>query len=341
VRVKILGSAAGGGFPQWNCGCANCSRQRQGVLNAVPRSQIQVAITADDRHWFLLNASPDLRTQIEATPELHPRSLRDTPIEGVVLTTGDLDQVLGLLLMRELQPIRIYATEAVRAIVQRENAFFNMLTQHEGQSRWMPIEATRSFTLEANGCAPLVCRPVSLGSGYPAWVPPPLAQELPREQAVLGLVIHRGPQQKNGDARRSGGPTVADAGGYGPTDGPPVADAGPAADAGRLGYFPACGKITPEMISLLEGCDVVLFDGTFWDDNELKRAQEGARTARQMGHVPLGGGDGSLAMLASLRRPRKILIHINNTNLDRDSAEHRQVMESGWEIAEDGWDIQL
>jgi pyrroloquinoline quinone biosynthesis protein B len=276
------------------------------LLNAVPRSQIQVAITTDDQHWFLLNASPDLRTQIEATPELHPRSLRDTPIEGVVLTTGDLDQVLGLLLMRELQPIRIHATDAVRLIVQRENAFFNMLAQHDGQSRWMRIDATRSFTLEAGGSPPLDCQPVSIGSGFPQYVPPPLAQELPRAEAVLGLVIHNG----NGH---------------------------------RLGYFPAVGKITPEMISLLEECDLVLFDGTFWDDCELARAQEGARTARQMGHVPVGGDDGTLAMLSSLRRPRKILIHINNTNpiLDRDSAEHRQVMGSGWEIAEDGWDIRL
>ena len=273
----------------------------------MPRSQIQVALTTDNQHWFLLNASPDLRTQIEATPELHPRGLRDTPIAGVVLTTGDLDQVLGLLLMRELQPIRIHATDAVRSIVQRENAFFNMLTQHEGQSRWLRIDAAHNFALAANGSPALDCRPVPLGSGFPAWVPQPLAQELPREEAVLGLVIQQ------------------------------------AGSEGRLGYFPACGKITSEMIALLESCDVVLFDGTFWHDDELQRAEPSARTARQMGHVPLGGSDGTLAMLAGLRRPRKILLHINNTNpiLDRDSAEHRQVIESGWEIAEDGWDIQL
>ena len=250
--------------------------------------------------------------QIEATPELHPRSLRDTPIEGVVLTTGDLDQVLGLLLMRELQPIRIYATDAVRAIVQRENAFFNMLTQHDGQSRWMRIDAAGDFRLEAASAPPIECRPVSLGSCFPAWVPPPLAQELPQAEAVLGLVIQQSGSSQNGNRR-------------------------------RLGYFPACGKITPKMISILEECDVVLFDGTFWDDQELSRANPSFRSARQMGHVPLGGEDGTLALLAGLRRPRKIFIHINNTNpiLDRDSAEHRQVIESGWEIAEDGWDIRL
>jgi pyrroloquinoline quinone biosynthesis protein B len=307
VRIKILGSAAGGGFPQWNCGCSNCSRLRRGELNAVPRSQIQVSITTDDQHWFLLNASPDLRYQIEATPELHPRKLRDTPVAGVVLTTGDLDQVLGLLLMRELQPIRIYATEAVRTIVQHENAFFNMLAQYDGQSRWKPIDAAMPFTLEADGAPVLQCTPVPLGSGYPAWVPPTLAHRLPREEAVLGLII----EQRGGK--------------------------------GKLGYFPACGKITPELVGLMEGCDVVLFDGTFWEDKELQRAEPSARTARQMGHVPQGGPEGTLAMLAGLRRPRKILIHINNTNpiLDRDSAEHRQVIESGWEIAEDGWDIRL
>jgi len=301
----------------------------------VPRSQIQVALTTDNQHWFLLNASPDLRTQIESTPELHPRGLRDTPIAGVVLTTGDLDQVLGLLLMRELQPIRIYATDAVRSIVQRQNAFFNMLAQHEGQSRWLRIDAASQFSLAANGSPALDCQPVPLGSGFPAWVPPPLAKDLPREEAVLGLVI----QQAGSDR--------------------------------RLGYFPACGKITPEMTALLESCDVVLFDGTFWADDELQRAEPGARTARQMGHVPLGGSDGTLALLSGLhpRTPtagalgtplrrqttpagqlqaqrgpqRKILLHINNTNplLDRDSAEHRQAVEAGWEIAEDGWDIQL
>lgn len=277
------------------------------MLNAVPRSQIQVALTSDDRHWFLLNASPDLRTQIEATPELHPRALRDTPIAGVVLTTGDLDQVLGLLLMRELQPIRIYATEGVRAIVQRENAFFNMLAQQDGQSRWLPIDAGSSFSLVANGSPVIDCRPVPLGSGYPAWAPAKLAEELPRSEAVLGLVI----QQALSDR--------------------------------RVGYFPACGKITPELKELIASCDVLLFDGTFWSDDELQRAEPSARTARQMGHIPLGGADGTLALLSGLHRPRKILLHINNTNpiLDRDSDEHRQAVEAGWEIAEDGWDIQL
>jgi pyrroloquinoline quinone biosynthesis protein B len=310
VRVKILGSAAGGGFPQWNCGCSNCSRLRLGKLNAVPRSQIQVALTSDNQHWFLLNASPDLRTQIEATPELHPRALRDTPIAGVVLTTGDLDQVLGLLLMRELQPIRIHATDAVRAIVQRENAFFNMLAQHEAQSRWHRIDASGDFTLAANGSPALHCRPVPLGSGYPAWAPPALASQLPREEAVLGLVI-----QQEGSGR-------------------------------RLGYFPSCGKVSPDMLELLESCDVLLFDGTFWSDDELIRIQgseSNPQTAQEMGHVPVSSEEGSLVQLAGLRCPRKIYVHINNTNpmLNEAGPEYRQVREAGWEIAEDGWEFDL
>ena len=173
--------------------------------------------------------------------------------------------------------------------------------------RWKQIDTEREFSLEAEGAPALDCRPVPLGSGYPAWVPPALAHRLPREEAVLGLLI----EQRGGK--------------------------------GRLGYFPACGKITPELIAQMDRCDVVLLDGTFWDDYELAHAQRGARTARQMGHVPLGGAEGTLAQLSGLQCPRKIFLHINNTNpiLDRDSSEHRQVREAGWEIAEDGWDIPL
>src|SRR5258707_14432052 len=118
MKVKILGSAAGGAFPQWNCGCANCSAVRAGTFAGKPRTQTQVAISEDSRSWFLLGASPDLRAQIEATPELHPREgLRQSPIAGVVLANADIDHVLGLLLLRELQPLRIHATPSIRSIL--------------------------------------------------------------------------------------------------------------------------------------------------------------------------------------------------------------------------------
>jgi pyrroloquinoline quinone biosynthesis protein B len=128
MQVKILGSAAGGAFPQWNCACPNCRSVRAGTFHGKPRSQTQVAITQDGRSWFLLGASPDLRAQIEATPELHPRDgVRQSPIAGVVLANADLDHVLGLLLLRELQPLRIHATASVRGILREDNSMFGML----------------------------------------------------------------------------------------------------------------------------------------------------------------------------------------------------------------------
>jgi len=138
MQVKILGSAAGGAFPQWNCDCANCRAVRAGTFHGKPRTQTQVAITEDGRSWFLLGASPDLRTQIEFTPELHPREgLRQSPIAGVVLGNADVDHVLGLLLLRELQPLRIYATASVRSILVKDNSMFGMLQRVANQAKWI------------------------------------------------------------------------------------------------------------------------------------------------------------------------------------------------------------
>src|SRR5215471_19058192 len=137
MLVKILGSAAGGAFPQWNCACDNCRALRAETFRGKARTQTQVAISSDGREWFLLGASPDLRAQIEATPELHPRDgLRQSPIAGVVLLNADIDHVLGLLLMRELQPLRVYATESVRRILTEDNSMFTMLNRVPNQLVW-------------------------------------------------------------------------------------------------------------------------------------------------------------------------------------------------------------
>src|ERR1700684_1121871 len=148
MQVKILGSAAGGAFPQWNCACANCRAVRTGTFQGKPRSQTQVAITQDGRSWFLLGASPDLRAQIEATPELHPRvGLRQSPIAGVVLANADLDHVLGLLLLRELQPLRVHATASVRRILREDNSMFGMLERVADQASWEDLTPGESFPL--------------------------------------------------------------------------------------------------------------------------------------------------------------------------------------------------
>jgi pyrroloquinoline quinone biosynthesis protein B len=314
MRVKILGSAAGGAFPQWNCACPNCRTLRAGTFQGKPRSQTQVAISADDKSWFLLGASPDLRSQIEATPDLHPREQpsgqapRHSPIAGAILSNADVDHTLGLLLLRELQPLRVHAADSVRRILTEDNSMFAMLQRVPNQVTWTTFTPGTTFPLQtpAGEDSGIRVRALSLGTHYPAYVPARRQAELAVNEASLGLIIES--------------PTGR-----------------------RLACMPAVPQIDDALFHEFESSDVLLFDGTFWSDDELIRIQGSGQTARQMGHVPVSSPDGSLAKLAQLRRPRKIYLHINNTNpmLNESGPEYRQVRDAGWEIAEDGWQFDL
>jgi pyrroloquinoline quinone biosynthesis protein B len=314
MRVKILGSAAGGGFPQWNCACSNCRGVRSGTFAGKARTQAQVAISADSHTWFLLGASPDLRAQIETTSELHPqpqhekKDVRHSPIAGAVVTNADIDHVLGLLLLRELQPLRVYATDSVHRILTEDNSMFAMLQRIPGQVAWNTFAPGAIFSLEnaAGKDSGLRCRAVSLGTHYPAYVSPARQGKLTFGEASLGLIVES-PAGK------------------------------------RLAYMPAVPQIDGALLQEFDSVDVLLFDGTFWSDDELIRTQGSGQTARQMGHVPVSSAEGSLSELAGVRRPRKIFIHINNTNpmLNQAGPEYRQVRESGWEIGEDGCQFDL
>jgi pyrroloquinoline quinone biosynthesis protein B len=309
MLVKILGSAAGGGFPQWNCACPNCRAARAGVFRGKARSQAQVAISADSRSWFLLGASPDLRAQIETTAELHPREgVRQSPIAGAVLANADIDHVLGLLLLRELQPLRVYATDSVRRILTEDNSMFAMLQRIPDQVTWTSFAPGIPFPLQnpAGEDSGLRCRALALGTHYPSYVSLPRQSDLALGEASLGLVVGM-------------------------------------SSGKRLAYLPAVPQIDEALMKELEAADVLLFDGTFWSDDELIRVQGSGKTACQMGHVPVSSARGSLGKLAGLLRPRKIYIHINNTNpmLNEAGPEYRQVREAGWEIAEDGWQFDL
>jgi pyrroloquinoline quinone biosynthesis protein B len=309
MRVKILGSAAGGGFPQWNCACPNCRALRAGTFRGKARTQAQLAVSADTKSWFLLGASPDLRAQIEATTELYPREgIRQSPIAGAVLANADIDHVLGLLLLRELQPLRVYATDSVRRIVTEDNSMFAMLQRVPDQVTWNEFPPGTSFPLltavgEQSG---LRCLALPLGNHYPAYVSAPRRSQLALFEASQGFVLE-------------------------------------SPSGGRLAYMPAVPQLEEGLLREFESADVLLFDGTFWSDDELIRIQGSGQTARQMGHVPVSSADGSLSRLAGLRRPRKIYIHINNTNpmLNESGPEYAQVREAGWEIAEDGWQFDL
>ena len=313
MLVRILGSAAGGGFPQWNCACPNCRAQRAGSFRGKARTQAQVAINGDGQSWFLLGASPDLRAQIEATPELRPRAAsgenaRQSPISGAVLLNADLDHVLGLLLLRELQPLRVHATKSVHRILTKDNSIFAMLQRVPNQVAWIEFMPGAQFPLlnPAGEDCGLRCRPLPLGSHFPAYVSPPRRSQLAPLEASMGLFLE-------------------------------------SSSGKRLAYMPAVPRLETLLLKQLDSCDVLLFDGTFWSEDELIRVQGSGQTAYDMGHVPVSFAGGSLARLAEVKHPRKIYIHINNTNpmLNEAGPEHAQVREAGWDIAEDGWQFEI
>jgi len=303
LQFKLLGTAAGGGIPQWNCACSFCHLSRTHPQIARPRLQLQAAFSGDGQRWFLINASPDLRFQIEANPELQPSPAfgkRNTPIQGIILTSADLDQVLGLLLLREFQPLHIYATPLVRQVLEA-NSFFRMLERVPNQLTWSPILPGVPFR-PADGIA---CTPKSLLGSLPFYARNP--DTATPGEASLGLIFE----------------WVGESGGL------------------RIAYTPSLPEITDELLAIYDTCDVILVDGTFWSDAELSNTHSGTPLARSIGHVPMSGKNGTITRLAGTKAHRKIFIHINNTNpvLDPRSAEYRQVIDGGWQIGHDGWQL--
>ena len=302
MLVKVLGAAAGGAFPQWNCACQQCQRLRSGTFAGQPRTQAQIAISEDEVSWTLLNASPDLRIQIEATPQLWPSggSLQ-SPIQSVVITAAEADTVAGLLSLREFQPLDIYATRSVLRILREDNSLFALLDRVPRQAAWKAIEPDAEFSV-----GQLRYKPFSLPGGFPGFVRPERKAELDACEAVLGLVI----------------------------DSPSGA---------RVAYLPGVANVEECWRAWLDECDVLLFDGTFWTEDELCQVRGGGKRAAEMGHLALSGSCGTLAALRDIKRPRKIFFHINNTNpiLDESSAAYAEVRDAGWEVARDGMEIRI
>jgi pyrroloquinoline quinone biosynthesis protein B len=308
LRVVVLGAAAGGGVPQWNCGCPVCrtARTQQPELRS---TQASIAISADGGHWFLINASPDLRQQLIATPVLHPAAgkLRHSPISGVILTNGEVDAVAGLLSMREGWPFTLYAHPTVLSIL-RDNSIFNVLS--EKNVRREPIEVDRPFEPAlADGS----------GSGI---------EVLPF--AVAGKTAWY----------LEGKPHPGGSDGAGDTLGLRIADRA----TGKHFYFvAACARVSDDLKARLAGAPLIFFDGTVWRDDELISAGLGSKTGQSMGHVAMSGDNGAIASLADLNIGQKIFLHINNSNpaLLRGSAERKMVEHAGWQIPADGTEITL
>ena len=309
LRVLVLGSAAGGGFPQWNCNCEACRRARAGDKGAIARTQSSVAVSADDSHWFLLNASPDLRQQINDNPPLHPkRGLRHSPIAGVVLTNGDIDHVAGLLTLRESSPLAVYATARVHRVL-RSNSVFGVLNPDLVRRREMemgkPFELSTAdgegtgLMVEAfavPGKVALYMEDPDAGPGFGS-----------EPEDTVGLRVEN---------RETGAYFV---------------------------YAPGCSELSEDLAARLKGAPLVLFDGTLWHDAEMIEAGIGVKTGKRMGHISMSGPEGAMAAFQDLGVGRKVFIHINNSNpvLLEDSPERAAVTAAGWDVAFDGMEISL
>lgn len=303
MLVRVLGSAAGGGFPQWNCNCRNCRGLREGRLNARPRTQSSVALSDDGAAWVLCNASPDIRAQLASFPALQPaRRPRDTAIGAVVLLDGQIDHAAGLLSLREGCPLDVWCSEAVHRDLSDGFPLFALLAHWNGGLRWRPIAPDGPFRVPA--CPALRFTPVPLGSAAPPYSP---RRRAPQPGDSLGLLVE---------------------------------DAG---SGGRLFYAPGLGRVDAALREVLRGADCLLLDGTFWHDDELRRCGVGDRLGSEMGHLALSGPGGLLEVLEALPAVRRVLVHINNTNpiLDEDSAERALLDRRGIEVAWDGMSIEL
>lgn len=303
MHIHILGSAAGGGFPQWNCNCPNCTGLRAGTLNAQARTQSSIALSDNGVDWILCNASPDIRAQLESFPALQPaRALRDTAIRGIVLMDSQIDHTTGLLTLREGCPHDIWCTDMVHQDLSTGFPLFNMLENWNGGLRWNCIDLDAGFTVPA--CPALRFTPIPLRSAAPPYSPHRFD---PHPGDNIGLLVQD------------------------------------TSTGGTLFYAPGLGKVDDGLLSMMRDADCVLVDGTLWTDDEMQTRGVGSKTGQEMGHLAQSGPGGMIEVLDGLAKPRKVLIHINNTNpiLDEESAERQVLGDHGIEVAFDGMSIQL
>jgi pyrroloquinoline quinone biosynthesis protein B len=303
VRIKVLGSAAGGGFPQWNCNCRNCAGLRSGTLRARPRSQSSIAVSGDGERWVLFNASPDILAQIRAMPELQQRHrVRGSNIAAVALTDGQIDHVSGLLLLREGDRLPLYTTELVHEDLAAGFPVLRLLDHFCGvdwhrisiDARWFAIDGIDGIDLQA---LPLVSKPAPFS----------MRRDAPQPGDNIGFVI------RDRRSRRS------------------------------VFYAPGLAEIDDRVSRAMIGVDCLLVDGTFWTDDEMISLGVGRKHAREIGHLPQAGAGGMIERLREFPNARRVLIHINNTNpiLDEDSVERRTLEREGIEVAFDGMELAL
>ena len=304
MHIRVLGSGAGGGFPQWNCNCNNCRRLRSGELKGTARTQSSITISNDNENWVLFNASPDIRAQLESFPPLQPaRAVRDTGICAIVIVDAQIDHTTGLLMLREhIKPWDIYCTEAVQQDLTTGFPIFNILEHFIGVN-WHEV-ATDQSSFNIPQANDLTFTAVPLQSEAPPYSPH-------RHNTVPGDNV---------------GMKVEDT-----------------ITGKNLFYAPGLGVIEPHVREYMENADCLLVDGTMWTDDEMSHEGISDKRASEMGHLDQSSKGGILETLEALTKPRKILIHINNTNpvLDEESPQRARLNDAGIEVSYDGMDIYL
>ena len=304
MHIRILGSGAGGGFPQWNCNCSNCRRIRAANFQGTPRTQSSITVSADGENWVLFNASPDIRAQLESFPPLQPaRSVRDTGICAIIIVDAQIDHTTGLLMLREhTAPWDIYCTEAVKDDLTTGFPIFNIIGHFRGVN-WHEVKTDQS-PFEIPQAKGLVFTPIPLKSEAPPYSPH-------RHNTVAGDNI---------------GVLITDS------------------NTGKsLFYAPGLGEIEAHVKQVMKEADCVLIDGTVWTNDEMSNEGISDKLASEMGHLDQSSAGGIIETLNTLSKPRKILIHINNTNpiLDESSPERKRLNEDNIEVSYDGMDIHL
>ncbi|WP_336168607.1 pyrroloquinoline quinone biosynthesis protein PqqB [Acinetobacter sp. 161(2023)] len=303
MYIYVLGSAAGGGFPQWNCNCPNCHGVRTGTIQAKARTQSSIAVSENGTDWVLLNASPDIRQQLFEFKAAQPaRKLRDTGITNVILMDSQLDHTTGLLTLREGCPMNVWCTEMVHQDLTSGFPVFNMLKHWNGGLQYNEINPKQAFKID--GFENLEFLPLIIKSAAPPYSP---HRNDPHDGDNIALIIKDHKTQK------------------------------------QLFYAPGLGKIDDQIMQIMQSSDCVMIDGTLWTDDEMQQTGVGTKTGREMGHLYISGEGGSLSYLNQLNTPKKVLIHINNTNpiLNENSSQFAELKANSVEVAYDGMQIEL
>ena len=310
MLIKILGSSAGGGFPQWNCNGVHSGNVRAGKAGYRSRLQSSLAVSADGINWVLLNASPDLRQQINETPELHPSKnggLRNSPVKAVIVTNADVDHITGLINLREGQPFSIYGSDRVLTTLNA-NSIFNVCAPEKVPRISLPMDKPQKLT----GAG------VDLGLTVEAFAVP----------GKIALFLEKGGSDAN----------------YGSRDGDTIGLKVTATATGKsFFYIPGCAEVDPPLAARIKGASLIFLDGTLFTDDEMVAQGLSQKTGQRMGHISISGPQGSIEALKPLAIDRRIYVHINNSNpvLDENSQARKVVESAGWEVGYDGMEVRL